>query len=177
MKRKAFPYESASSDTIEWYTPKIIFDKLNIQFDLDVCSPGPKIVPWIPAKKHLTKKEDGLLAPWAGSIWCNPPYGRECPMWLRRMFEHGNGIALVFARTDTHWFHDYCVRANAVLFIKKRVQFVRQDEVQAYLRGDKLKNKSSTAPSVLVAYGNKCEKALWNAKELGPVFKYHPAAK
>ena len=30
----------------------------------------------------------------------------------------------MFARTDTKWFHDYCTQADALLFLKGRIQFV-----------------------------------------------------
>jgi hypothetical protein len=40
------------------------------------------------------------------------------------MHEHRNGICLVFARTDCKWFHDYVVKADAILFLKGRIKFV-----------------------------------------------------
>jgi hypothetical protein len=59
----------------EWYSPAKIFDALGVEFDMDVASPGADIVPWIPAKRHLTKVEDGLTTPWKGFVWMNSPYG------------------------------------------------------------------------------------------------------
>ena len=168
-----FTHESAKSNTIEWYTPKYIFDVIGLEFDLDVCSPGNHIVPWIPAKKHLTINDDGLNATWSGTVWCNPPYGRETAKWMKRMLEHGNGIALVFARVDTNWFHNYCLEATAILFLNKRINFIRHDQVHKYTTGEKICNSGSGAGSMLVAYGEKCEKALFNANSLGAVMKYH----
>ena len=172
MTNKGFTHESARNITIDWYTPRYIFAELGIEFDIDVCSPGRDIVPWIPARKHLTINEDGLKAKWHGTVWCNPPYNRQTPKWLKRMLEHNNGIAFVFGRTDTQWFHLYCRPANAILFIEGRVKFIRFDQVKAYLTGQKVKNAGSGAGSMLVAYGDKCEKALFRAQKLGPVFKY-----
>ena len=31
----------------------------------------------------------------------NPPYGKFTAKWLEKFINHRNGIALVFARTDT----------------------------------------------------------------------------
>ena len=174
MHKKGFTHESARNITIDWYTPEYIFKELNMEFEMDVCSPGKHIVPWIPAKKHLTINDDGLTAQWEGTVWCNPPYNRQTPKWLKRMLEHGDGIAFVFGRTDTQWFHQYCLPANAFLFIEGRVKFVRYDQVKAYVSGEKVKNAGSGTGSMLVAYGDKCERALFRASNLGPVLKYHP---
>ena len=115
--RLGFTHESSVNETKEWYTPKYIFDALGLKFDMDVSSPGKEVVPWIPAERHITIKENGLLVPWEGSVWLNPPYGEETPRWLRKFIKHGHGVALVFARTDTAWFHNLAIRADALCFV------------------------------------------------------------
>jgi hypothetical protein len=89
----------------DWYTPKWIFDALNVQFDLDVASP-PGGIPWIPAKHHYTIQDDGLAQPWHGLVWMNPPFSKLTP-WADKFMEHGNGIALTpFGRSkwlDRMW--------------------------------------------------------------------------
>jgi hypothetical protein len=57
------------STDAEWYTPGKVFDAMGVEFDLDPASPGAEIVPWIPAKRHLTKAENGLVTPWEGFVW------------------------------------------------------------------------------------------------------------
>jgi hypothetical protein len=131
--------------TVEWYTPPSIFKMLGCGFTLDPCHPGRDVVDWVPALSVYTKADDGLVKPWVGRVWLNPPYGRELPPWLKKMHEHRDGIALVFARTDTAWFHDYVAKADAVLFLKKRVRFVNADGVL----GD-----SPNCGSMLVAWGD-----------------------
>jgi hypothetical protein len=59
--------------TVEWFTPPEIFTAMETDFDLDVCSPGAKIVPWVPARNHLTKRDNGLVSAWDGFVWMNPP--------------------------------------------------------------------------------------------------------
>lgn len=88
--------------------------------------------------------DDGLSQQWEGFVWCNPPYGKETPKWLKKMAEHNNGIALIFARTDTRMFHDYVFNADAILFIKGRLSFCN-------VKGEK--GGTAGAPSCLVAYG------------------------
>jgi hypothetical protein len=90
--------------------------------------------------------DNGLLRDWYGRVWLNPPYGLEAARWLRRLADHGNGIALIFARVETDMFFRWVWdRADAVLFLRGRLYFHRPD-------GQRAKHNSG-APSALVAYG------------------------
>jgi hypothetical protein len=151
---KGFTHESTYNESKEWYTPRYIFDALNLTFDIDPCSPGRDIVSWIPAKHHFTVQGNGLVVPWRGNVWLNPPYGSDTPKWMRRLAEHNNGIALVFARCDTQWFHDYGVRADAICFIKGRVQFIASADALAYAEGRQQPKGGCGAGSMLLAFGN-----------------------
>lgn len=82
---RGFCHESICNESKEWYTPKYIFDSLRIEFDLYPCSPDKRIVPWIPAKKHLTFIDNGLEAEWNGTVWLNPPYGMDIPKWMEKL--------------------------------------------------------------------------------------------
>ena len=126
----------------EWLTPPEIINALG-EFDLDPCSPINR--PWPTAKKHYTELDNGLMMPWEGRVWCNPPYGTQTEHWLEKCAMHGNAIALTFARTETRMFFR-CVweKASAILFIKGRLKFYHVTGIQ----GD-----SAGAPSVLIAYG------------------------
>jgi hypothetical protein len=127
----------------EWLVPPEFLHQLG-EFDLCPCSPIDR--PWSFAKKHYTIKDDGLSLPWEGRVWMNPPYGEHAARWLEKLYYHGNGIALIFARTETHMFFNWVWdRADAVLFIKGRLFFYHNTGVQA--------KANAGAPSVLVAYG------------------------
>jgi len=127
----------------EWLTPPEILEALG-PFDLDPCA-APLPRPWPTAAKHYNREEDGLVLPWEGRVWCNPPYGKIAGKWLNRMALHANGIALIFARTETEmFFREVWEKAYGVLFIEGRLHFHYPD-------GTRCKNNSG-APSVLVAY-------------------------
>ena len=157
---KGFTHEKNSkSNSEEWYTPKWLFQELNLHFDLDPAAPKGGL-PWIPALKFYSKEDDGLSQPWQGNVWLNPPYGNETSKWLQRMHEHRQGVALVFARTDSRWFHDYAVKADAILYLKGRVRFVNAD-------GDPGKS-SPGCGSVLIGWGKTSVSAMQTvASKLG----------
>jgi hypothetical protein len=72
VKPRHFNGTDALSDSPEWFTPPIVFEAMAVEFDMDVASPGRDRVPWIPARGHLTRADDGLTAPWVGFVWLNP---------------------------------------------------------------------------------------------------------
>lgn len=126
-----------------WITPKHIIDALG-PFDLDPCACVTQ--PWPCATRSYTEQENGLMQPWEGRVWLNPPYGRETYRWLRRLAHHNRGIALIFARTETDMFMNIVWRkAAGLLFLYQRLYF-------HYPNGERASG-SSGAPSVLIAYG------------------------
>ena len=151
-------YQTDKETTTDvWITPKYILDALG-EFDLDPAS-NP-FIPWPTASRFysLENNEDGLALPWAGRVWCNPPYSNWVG-FLKKLKEHNNGIALIFARTETAgFFANVWDGADSILFLKKRVQF---------LKIPSLTTGASTAPSVLIAYGSENTKSLQMALENG----------
>lgn len=107
-----------------WSTPQNLFDKLNQEFgfDLDACAEG-----WNhKCDKYFTPDIDGLAQEWSGTVWMNPPYGHEIKSWIRKAYKESlNGstvVCLVPARTETAWFHDYCLKGE-VRFVRGRIHF------------------------------------------------------
>lgn len=139
-------HHSARAKNDEWLTPPTILDALGgwRSFDLDPCAPITR--PWPMAKVHFTRENSGLNRPWFGRVWLNPPYGREIDRWMARMMSHDNGVALIFARTETDSFFRYVWEAaSAVLFLRGRLTFYS-------VRG-KIGRANAGAPSALCAYG------------------------
>jgi hypothetical protein len=128
-----------------WLTPLEILRTLG-EFDLDPCA-APEPRPWPTARTHYAQPEqNGLYLPWIGRVWLNPPYGSEAPRWLARLSAHGDGLAILFARTETEMFFRYVWEAaDAVLFLRGRPTFCRPN--------GKPGDSNSGAPVVLVAYG------------------------
>ena len=63
-------------------TPQDFFDFLNgiFRFDLDVCALPENAK----CERFYTPEDDGLLRPWDGGVWCNPPYGKEIGKWVEK---------------------------------------------------------------------------------------------
>ncbi len=126
-----------------WLTPKWVLDRLGA-FGLDPCPCLPQ--PWPTAARVLDG--DGLQQEWdpKARIWLNPPYGPALGAWLRKLADHGDGIAITFARTETRaFFGAVWGRAKALLFLKGRLHFCYPDGTAAA--------GNAGGPSVLVAYG------------------------
>jgi len=117
---------SHEGETNTWFTPQNIIKTLG-PFDLDPCTQSYR--PFDTAVRHICedKGECGLSAKWHGRVWLNPPYGRTIARWLSKLADHGNGIALVFSRTETTWAQSLLSRANSVNFLKGRIAFLRAD--------------------------------------------------
>lgn len=90
---RLFEVPQTSENSDDYYTPAWVFERLGLQFDLDVAAP-PGGVPWIPATRYFTMADDGLTQPWEGRVWMNPPFSAAAP-WVRRFTAHRNGVALV----------------------------------------------------------------------------------
>tara|TARA_Y100001949_G_scaffold174812_1_gene183116 strand:+ start:15104 stop:15712 length:609 start_codon:yes stop_codon:yes gene_type:complete len=139
-KRAQAPHKS-----VEWYTPAWVFERLGVEFDLDPASPHD-MESFVPAGRKYTVFDDGLSKEWFGRCWLNPPYGPDTGFWIRRMISHGNGIALVFSRTDATWCQEAMKAADAMLFVQGRIDFVPGIENQH-------KRSRAGAGTVMFAYG------------------------
>ena len=116
-----------SSNSNEWATPKLFFEYLNNEFNftLDPCA----TVENYKCSKYYTIKENGLAQEWNNEVvFCNPPYGRELPQWVKKCYEEHkkNNITVVMlipARTDTSYFHEYIYNKSEIRFIRGRLKF------------------------------------------------------
>lgn len=104
-----------SSLRSDWRTPKALYQGLDAEFhfDFDPCPANPKF--------------DGLKVGWQQSNFVNPPYGRDIGRWFAKAWEeYQKGKTVVFlvpSRTDTKWWHQYCMKATEIRFIKGRLYF------------------------------------------------------
>lgn len=118
-----------SSGSPEWNTPDGIIERVVRVFgeiDLDPCSNSHE-EPNVPARRHLTREDDGLSQQWFGRVYMNPPYGNEIADWIEHLcqeYETGNtteAIGLVPSRTDTRWFRR--IRQYPRCFVWGRLRF------------------------------------------------------
>ncbi len=111
-----------SSKTDLWSTPQDLFDKYDsiYHFDLDVCaiSENAKCI------RYFTPEIDGLSQEWSGVCWCNPPYGRQIAKWVEKACRSNCKVVMLLpARTDTKWFHNFCLPYGKIEFLQGRIKF------------------------------------------------------
>lgn len=132
-------------------TPQAFFDKLNAEFNfvLDAAATDKSAK----CRLYFTLEKNGLMQDWNcdGAVFCNPPYGREIKMWVKKAYEESIRskypiVLLVPARTDTSWFHDYIYQKAEIRFIQGRMKFTDED-----------RNKYNSAPfsSMVVIFRGK----------------------
>ena len=145
---------------VDWQTPPDLVEKLIKifgEFDLDPACDMPNI----PAKVHYTKAEDGLKQTWNfPNVFLNPPYGHEVKDWMRKASsgEAGRVVCLVFARTDTDWWHANVDKASCIMFFKGRLKFVGEGSFT-----------SAPCPSCLVIFGKVTVEQIRQLMEMGMV--------
>lgn len=118
---------------LDWSTPRALVRRIASTlgfeaFDLDPCATPQtaKAATW------YSPVDNGLVQPWPGRVWCNPPFGtKNCFRWLTKGLDEldaGRCSLLVFLatpRTDQPWYH----KAKAsrwylgTIEIEDRVQF------------------------------------------------------
>lgn len=134
-----------SSIRQDWATPWRLVEMLKreFRFGLDVCaSPDTTICP-----NYFTEADDALRQCWdvfeGGAIWMNPPYGRAIGKWVEKAYREAKRgstiVCLLPARTDTSWWHDYCMKGE-IRFLRGRLNF------------DDLKPSRAPFPSAIVIF-------------------------
>ena len=120
------------SEKMDWGTPEefLVYLKEELGFEptLDVAASHHDAK----APAYYTEELNGLLQPWEGVVWCNPPYGRHIRTWIEKAIDEirfirrpGDEILMLIpARTDTKFFHDAIWKwATDIYFIKGRMNF------------------------------------------------------
>lgn len=151
-----------SSDDIEWYTPPeirgAVLAALGGIVDVDPCAdPGRTF----PATQHFTREDNGLVRPWLGRVYMNPPYGRGISAWttkLRDELREGwatEAVALLPARTDTTWWHE--LAPPVVCFLRGRLRFSGYEQ-------------SAPFPSAAAYFGRNAERFRDSFAHLGLLY-------
>jgi len=137
-----------TSEKDNWETPNWLFQILDsfYEFDCDVCSNEYNAL----CKKYFTIENSCLRNFWYNTNFMNPPYGSEIKSFILKAHEQYHlfdkkTIALLPARTDTKWFHNYIYNKTEIIFIKNRLQY------KIMGKGD----KDAPFPSMIVGWGVK----------------------
>lgn len=117
------------SNKQEWETPPELFAKLDneFHFTLDLAADEHNTK----CKTYYSEKDDALICEWEGVCWLNPPYGSKnyrLINWIKKAFDETQKdnclvVMLIPARTNTKWWHQYCMQAAEVRFICGRPKF------------------------------------------------------
>jgi len=117
-----------SSKKQDWATPWHLFNVLDAEFNFVLDAAASEENYKCPV--YLT--ENSLDVSWweisrGGAVWLNPPYGREIGSWIEKAYlESTCGcvvVCLIFARTDTRWWHNWAMKAAEIRLIKGRLKF------------------------------------------------------
>jgi phage N-6-adenine-methyltransferase len=127
----------------EWYTPQHIIDKVYQVMggiDLDPASHADANA-IIKAETFFTGEDNSLNRDWNGRVFMNPPYaqplvGEFCAKLTEevRAGDVTEAIVLVNNATETQWFQDMAIEANAVCFPRGRVKFWHPRKISAPLQ-------------------------------------------
>jgi phage N-6-adenine-methyltransferase len=119
----------------EYFTPPPDIERARLVFggeiDVDPAS-HPNAQQIIQAKTYYTKETNGLQHEWSGNVWLNPPYSQPLirDFISKLCIERAAGrittaIVLTHNYTDTAWFHELALVADAHCFTRGRVRFYK----------------------------------------------------
>lgn len=165
-RQKAPLYFAPNLSEVGWYnvkradgTKERVLDQAFLEQAQRAATEAPPVA-WDALRADLSWPEVARTYR-VGRAWMNPPFGRGIDQWMRRASELGAGasgvtlIALVPARTDTAWWHDFVEpvrlgkRPGEIHFMRGRLSFAPGP-------GPKPKSQTSAPfPTALVCFEGK----------------------
>lgn len=130
-----------------WATPPAFVAQLEARygaFQLDPCATRATAK----APRFYTPRQNGLLRPWDGRVFLNPPYSEVLP-WVERaarLTRRGRCplvIALLPPCVDTGWWHDWVLPYAQILWVRGRIHFLGENGKPA---------KATRSPNVVAVY-------------------------
>lgn len=159
-----------TSDSIEHGTPRDLFEALDrefhFHFDAAATLDNRKLQRFLTGPCTGNWKGEhcgcGLCGDWLDyTVFVNPPYGKKLSYaWVKKCWtaasQGATVVALLPARTDTSWFHNFVWRATEVRLIQGRLKFEGNDS-------------SAPFPSMVVVW-----RPLWGANGTAPKTTFIP---
>lgn len=130
--KDADPFANKWTGEMQWYTPAEYIESARavlgtIELDPASCAFAQKTVK---ANRFYSMADDGLVQPWAGAVWLNPPYKMPAvKQFCERLVQHvssgdvPSAIILTNNATDTTWWHMLTACSSAVCFTAGRISF------------------------------------------------------
>lgn len=101
-------------------TPDWVWRKLG-EIDLDPCAGAETMIGRI--NYRLEQGDNGLLMPWHGFVYCNPPFSEKAA-WVDKMIAHGNGIMVLPERGSAPWFGPLVKRLRYYFVMGQKINFI-----------------------------------------------------
>lgn len=120
---------------IEWFSPPQLFEELNreFHFTLDPCSPVDEQYR-LPVNNHFTVVDNGLILPWYGRVYVNPPWGWHLTSrWVEKAHLESRRdevevvVGFLPAQVDADWFHDHVLGRTEIRFLRGRPKMFNRD--------------------------------------------------
>lgn len=108
------------------FTPRWLVDRIRKDVFGGVIHLDPATTPDNPvgAERFVHLPDDGILVPWEGNVFVNPPWGRTMPIWVSKaLTAPGRVTMLTRTSTDSRWFQHALEQCSDVLFFGRRLDY------------------------------------------------------
>jgi hypothetical protein len=121
-----------SHESTEHYTPQYILDAVIAcmgAIDLDPAS-NSREIPNVPSARYYTVQDNGLVQPWEGRVFLNPPFGPGVEQWFSKLYQERSAgrttaaIVLWKSATETAAWKTLTAISCRVCFPSARIRFV-----------------------------------------------------
>lgn len=101
-------------------TPRWVLESLG-KIDLDPCAGIDTFIG--ETNYRLEDNQDGLILPWNGFVYCNPPFSQK-EIWIKKMIDHNNGILILPERGSAPWFGPLALHCGSYFVMGKKINFI-----------------------------------------------------
>lgn len=167
--KKVTVHVGHNSGKYEWYTPKKFIDAArNVMGSIDLDPASSEIAnKVIQSTKIYTEQDSGLVHPWSGNVWMNPPYNNSLVgEFTRKLIEDlpsiNQACVLVNNATETRWFDHIVTKCDVMCAVKGRIKFLHENGEAT---------GSSLQGQVIMYFGKNSDKFIKEFKVFGSCWK------